>query len=130
MIDHLTTYATDYDKTIAFYDAALATLGAERSVNMVASWNPEWPTQRFCAYSTSGKPVFWVSESKDAYTPRHVAFSATDTAAVDAFHAAGLKAGGSDNGAPGPRAQYSPNYYGGFLLDPDGNNVEAVHHSL
>ena len=128
MIDHLSTYATDFAATQAFYDAALAALGFERNVNMVTEWDPEFPTRRICAYGSGGKPTYWVAEAKEASSPRHVAFVARDRAAVDAFYRAGLEAGGRDNGAPGERPQYHPGYYGAFLLDPDGNNVEAVHH--
>ena len=128
MIDHLSTYATDFDATIAFYDRALAALGYERNVNMVSEWDPEWPDRRICAYGPGSRPVYWVSEVREAASPRHVAFSARDNAAVDAFYEAALAAGGRDNGAPGPRPHYHPGYYGAFVLDPDGNNVEAVCH--
>ncbi len=128
MIDHLSTYALDYDATVAFYDAALTALGYARNTNMVAAWDPDFPTRRLCAYGPGGRPVFWVAEDKGKHTPRHVAFVAKDRAGVHAFHGAGLAAGGEDNGKPGPREHYHPGYYGGFLIDPDGNNVEAVVH--
>lgn len=128
MIDHLSTYATDFDATQKFYDAAFSALGFERNVNMVTSWDPENPTRRICAYGEGKKPTFWIGEADEAASPRHIAFVAKDRAAVDAFYKAGLEAGGKDNGAPGERPQYHPGYYGAFLLDPDGNNVEAVHH--
>lgn len=130
MIDHLTTYATDFAATKSFYDAVLPALGYQLNVETVASWDPEFPTRRLCAYGPGKKPSFWLAEVTEASTPRHVAFAAPDRAAVDAFYAAGLAAGGADNGAPGERPIYHPGYYGGFLLDPDGNNVEAVHHTL
>ncbi len=126
MIDHLTTYATDYDATVRFYDAVLGALGYDRQMNLVASWNPDWPTRRMCAYGPKGKPVFWVAEAREAATPRHVAFKAHARAEVDAFHRVGIELGAKDNGAPGLRPEYHPTYYGAFLLDPDGNNVEAV----
>jgi len=128
MIDHLSTSAIDFDATQKFYDAVFATLGYERNVDMVTSWDPENPTRRICAYGPGQKPTFWVGEAGEANGSRHVAFVAADRAAVDAFHAAGLEAGGKDNGAPGERPQYHPGYYGAFLIDPDGNNVEAVCH--
>ena len=128
MIDHLSTYATDFEATQRFYDAALAPLGYERNVNMVTEWDEAFPTRRICGYGVGQKPIFWVSEVKDSASPRHVAFTAKDRAAVDAFHRAGLDAGGQDNGLPGERPIYHPGYYGAFLKDPDGNNVEAVHH--
>ena len=127
MIDHLTTYATDFDATQKFYDAVLATLGYERNVNMVAQWDQDFPTRKICAYGPGQQPIFWVSEERDAHTPRHVAFAAEDRAAVDAFHAAGLEAGGRDNGAPGERPVYHPGYYGAFLFDPDGNEIEVYY---
>jgi catechol 2,3-dioxygenase-like lactoylglutathione lyase family enzyme len=127
MIDHLTTYATDFEATKRFYAAVLAPLGHALAVEMVASWDPEYPTRRMCAFGP-GRPIFWIAEVKQASSPRHLAFAAAARPAVDAFHAAGLAAGAKDNGAPGPRAVYHPNYYGAFLLDPDGNNVEAVCH--
>jgi catechol 2,3-dioxygenase-like lactoylglutathione lyase family enzyme len=129
MIDHLSSYATDYDATIAFYDAVFEPLGYNRCVNMTSHWDTEWPERRICAYGPGQRPIFWISEVKEAKSPRHVAFEAKDNAAVDAFHAAGLAIGAKDNGAPGPRPQYHPGYYGAFLLDPDGNNVEAVKHT-
>jgi catechol 2,3-dioxygenase-like lactoylglutathione lyase family enzyme len=128
MIDHLSTYATDYEKTKAFYAAAFAPLDYSVQMEMVAEWNPEWPTQRMCAFGPKGKPAYWLSEVKQAATPRHIAFAAKDRAAVTAFYQAGLATGGRDNGAPGLRPIYHENYYGAFLLDPDGNNVEAVCH--
>ena len=128
MIDHITTYATDFDATKAFYEAVLSALGHSLQMEMVASWDPEWPTRRLCAFGP-GRAQFWIAEGKEAYTPRHIAFTAADHAAVDAFWAAGRETGAADNGAPGPRPIYHPHYYGGFLIDPDGNNVEAVCHA-
>ncbi len=130
MIDHLSTYATDYPATVAFYDAVFSPLGYAKNMEMTTEWDPEFPTRRICAFGLGPKPTFWVIEVKaeNTATPRHVAFVAADRAAVDAFHAAGLAAGAKDHGAPGERPQYHPGYYGAFLLDPDGNNVEAVHH--
>jgi catechol 2,3-dioxygenase-like lactoylglutathione lyase family enzyme len=74
-----------------------------------------------------GKPDFWISKG-DPKTPVHVAFSCPDRATVDAFYEAAIAAGGRDNGAPGLRPHYHPNYYGAFVYDPDGNNIEAVCH--
>jgi catechol 2,3-dioxygenase-like lactoylglutathione lyase family enzyme len=128
MIDHVSSYTTHYEAARTFYDAVFSVLGYPRVREMVGTWDPEWPTRRMCAYGPDGRHVFWLSEVRDAPTPRHTAFVAKDRAAVDAFHAAGLGAGGTDNGAPGERPIYHPGYYGAFLLDPDGNNVEAVVH--
>jgi len=129
MFDHLSTYTTDYEKTKAFYVSAFAPLGYSVQMEMVAEWNPAFPTQRMCAFGPQGKPAYWVIEIKAAASPRHIAFAAKDRAAVAAFYQAGLASGGKDNGAPGLRPMYHENYYGAFLLDPDGNNVEAVCHS-
>jgi len=129
MIDHLSTYATDFPATRAFYEAALPTLGYKFQFEMSFDRDPDLPGRRACAFGPEGRPVFWVIETKAPSTPRHVAFEARDHAAVDAFHQAGLGAGGSDHGAPGPRPEYHAHYYGSFLLDPDGNNVEAVCHA-
>ncbi len=118
MIDHLSFYATNFPSSKRFYESALAPLGYQVVMEMVSSWDKEFPTRRLCAFGPPKKPIF----------PRHIAFAAMDCSAVDAFHKAGLSAGGTDNGAPGPRPIYHPGYYGAFVVDPDGNNVEAVCH--
>src|SRR5205807_10253841 len=79
-------------------------------------------------FGADGKPFFWIGTGHGLRGRLHVAFAAKDRAAVDAFHRAALEAGGTDNGAPGIRPHYHPNYYGAFVLDPDGHNVEAVCH--
>lgn len=128
MIDHMSTYATDYAATRAFYEATLPGLGYAVQAEFVTEWDPEWPARRICAFGPAGKPVLWIIEAREPATPRHVAFAARDRDAVRGFHEAGLAAGGSDNGAPGNRPEYHEHYFGAFLLDPDGNNVEAVCH--
>ena len=129
MIDHLSTYATDFPATRAFYDGTLPVLGYSVQAEFVAEWDTEFPERRVCGYGPPGKAVFWIIETRQQATPRHVAFSAADREAVARFHRGGLAAGGTDNGAPGLRPQYHEHYFGAFLLDPDGNNVEAVCHS-
>lgn len=129
MIDHLSTYAKDYPATKAFYEVTLPTLGYGLQHEMVATWDVEFPERRCCAFGPPGKPAFWVIETRQDVTPRHVAFLAPDRAAVAAFHEAGLGAGGNDHGAPGLRPAYHEHYFGAFLLDPDDNNVEAVCHT-
>ena len=126
MIHHLSFYATDYAATKKFYEATLGTLGCSVTAEYVASWSKDWPEQRMCAFGRGGAKVLWIMEAKEKSSPRHVAFSAASHAAVDAFHAAGIAAGGKDNGAPGLRTEYAPDYYAAFAFDPDGNNVEAV----
>ena len=129
MIDHLSTYTTDYEACKSFYVAVFTPLSYTLQTELVAEWNTDFPTQRMCAFGTEGKPVFWIIETREAATPRHVAFAAGSREAVQAFHRQALDYGGSDNGAPGLRPEYHASYYGAFVIDPDGNNVEAVCHS-
>lgn len=126
IIDHVTVHVSDYQKSRAFYDKALAPLG----------YRPLMEFGKACGYGEQ-KPELWIGEGVASYqkpehasaiTPTHVALVAKNRAAVDAFHAAALDAGGSDFGAPGLREHYHPNYYGAFVLDPDGHNIEAVVH--
>ena len=128
MIDHLSTYATDFDLTKAFYIAVLAELGYSVQAELVLDTDPDLPGRRACAFGPSDRSVFWVVEVLAAYTPRHIAFTAQDRGRDAAFHTAGISAGGEDFGPPGPRPIYHENYFGAFLTDPDGNNVEAVCH--
>ena len=128
MIDHLSTYATDFPATKRFYDAALGSLGYSIQAEMVARWDTDFPERRCCAWGPSGRTIFWVIEVREAASPRHLAFSAPDRQTVGAFHRAALTAGGADHGAPGLRPIYHEHYFGAFVLDPDGNNVEAVCH--
>ncbi|HYH61671.1 MAG TPA: VOC family protein [Solirubrobacterales bacterium] len=118
MIDHININVSDFDGARAFYTQALAPLGVEVIM--------EFPGT--AGLGNAGKPDLWISERDEPSAPIHVAISAPDRDTVDAFHAAAIEAGGTDNGAPGPRPQYHENYYGAFVLDPDGNNVEAVCH--
>ncbi len=129
MIDHLSTYAKDYVATKAFYESVFKPLDYSIQMEFVAEWNQEFPTQRMCAFGPEGKPIFWIIESKDTYTPRHTAFSADSRKLVNRFYEAGIQNGGTDNGVPGLRPMYHEHYYGAFLIDPDGNNVEAVCHA-
>jgi len=126
VIDHMSTYATDFDSTRAFYVAVLAELDYSVQAEMVMDSDPDLPGRRACAFGSANRKVFWVIEVPASYTPRHFAFAAEDRECVAAFHAAGLAAGGQDHGAPGLRPIYHENYFGAFLTDPDGNNVEAV----
>lgn len=128
MIDHISSYATDFPASKEFYQAALAELGYSLQHEMTFDEDPDLPGRRACAFGPTGKSTFWVIEVLEPYSPRHIAFAASDRHAVDAFHRAGMSAGGGDLGSPGLRPIYHPDYYGGFLTDPDGNNVEAVCH--
>jgi catechol 2,3-dioxygenase-like lactoylglutathione lyase family enzyme len=118
MIDHVKLHATDPAASRAFYEQALAPLGYE------VIFEPAPGVVGMGA----GFPDFWLAPAQGTPEPAHIAFRAESRDLVDAFHAAALAAGGTDNGAPGPRPQYHPGYYGAFVLDPDGNNVEAVTH--
>ena len=128
MIDHMSTYATDFIKTKVFYQAVFSALDITLQAEFTAQWNNEWPTQRICAFGPEEKAVFWIIETKEKYTPRHVAFAAGSRSAVDEFYKKALENGGVDNGQPGLRPEYHDHYYGGFVIDPDGNDVEAVCH--
>ncbi len=130
MFDHLNCYATDYGATKKFYEAVLPALGFGLVTEMVATWDASFPTRRMCAFGPPHKPSYWIIEvpANDKRTPHHVAFVAKDEAAVASFHKAALAAGGKDNGAPGPRPHYHPGYFGAFVFDPEGNNIEAVFH--
>ena len=123
MIDHLGFPVSDYAASKAFYERALAPLGY-RLVTEVGINEMGAPA---CGFGVGGNPDFWIGgEGGNGKNPLHVAIVARDRAAVDAFHRAALAAGGKDNGPPGLRPQYGENYYAAFVLDPDGNNIEAV----
>ena len=115
MLDHVTFAVGDYAKSKAFYEKALAPLGFKVLMDFGQA----------CGFGDT-RPFFWIGGGGAIKGRLHVAFAAKNRAAVDAFHKAALAAGGKDNGAPGIRAQYSPTYYGAFVFDPDGNNMEAV----
>ena len=117
ILDHIAIGVSDLAASKAFYEQALAPLG----VSLIL----EFPGA--VGMGRDRKPEFWLRPGGGAERV-HIAFRSTDRATVDAFHAAALAAGGTDNGAPGPRPIYHPGYYGAFVLDPDGHNVEAVCH--
>lgn len=120
MFDHIGLKVKDVDASVRFYAAALEGIGY-----VLCSQDADG-----AGFGPPEEPVLWLYRTRGATGPgTHVALRAADRAAVDRFHAAGLEAGGRDNGRPGPRADYSPTYYAAFLLDPDGNNVEAVCHA-
>ena len=126
MLDHLGLGVRDYAAAKAFYEQALAPLGM--GVQMEVPPEVTEAGHPACGFGPKGRPEFWISDDVPM-TGVHVAFVAPDRAAVDAFHRAALAAGGRDNGPPGIRAHYHPNYYGAFVWDLDGNNIEAVCHA-
>ncbi len=127
IIDHITLVVSDYARSRTFYEKALAPLDIK-------------PVRDFgeaCGFGRGAKPDFWIGKGPMSFhkpeqvlviTTTHVAFSARSREEVDAFYKAALAAGGKDFGAPGVRAHYHPNYYGAFVLDPDGHDIEAVFH--
>lgn len=123
MIDHSGISVTDFDKAKAFYDKAFAPLGAKLLMMVPGEYTGG---VKVGGYGRE-RPVFWLHEA-EAGPGRHYAFTARSRAEVDAFYAAAIAAGGRDNGGPGPRPHYHPDYYAAFVFDPDGNNIEAVCH--
>ncbi|MGE0788033.1 MAG: VOC family protein [Sandaracinaceae bacterium] len=128
MIDHISLIVRDYQASKAFYLAALGPLGYELVMEITRAQVPSLPYDEVAGLGAGGKPDLWIRPAEGAIAPTHIAFAASSTEQVDAFHRAALEAGGKDNGPPGPRPVYHPGYYGAFVLDPDGYNVEAVFH--
>ena len=126
MIDHSGIVVTDLSIARAFYDAIAKPLGLATTANSPDSFLFGKSREEPIPYLWIGtlRPSYWADGSRPGINQMHVAFIAPSREAVDAFHAAGLAAGGTDHGAPGPR-EGVPGYYGAFLLDPDGNNIEA-----
>jgi catechol 2,3-dioxygenase-like lactoylglutathione lyase family enzyme len=124
MLDHIGISISDFERAKAFYDSALAPLGITRLMDVTAEQTGGAPS---AGYGSDGKPYFWLGGGKAAGHV-HVAFVTAARAKVDAFYKAALAAGGKDNGAPGLRPHYHKDYYGAFILDPDGHNIEAVCH--
>ena len=124
MIDHIGIAVRDYAQSRDFYLKALAPLG----IGMIMELGPEITGRgRVGGMGANGKPFFWIAENAIGHL--HLAFVAETRAQVDAFHAAALEAGATDHGAPGLRPIYHPNYYGAFVIDPNGVNLEAVCHA-
>ena len=115
-LDHVSLLVRDLDRSRDFYSAALTQLG----ISIV------FEDASAAGFGKNRKAQFWLNSGVTPSGPTHIAFAAATRAQVRAFHAAALAAGGTDNGAPGLRPHYHPNYYGAFVLDPDGNNAEAV----
>ncbi|HEU4945099.1 MAG TPA: VOC family protein [Solirubrobacterales bacterium] len=126
MIDHMGIEVSDFERSKAFYEKALEPLGISLLMEPV-----EGTAAGFGKDTEHGpKPFFWIgARGRPPVHGTHVAFGVRTAEQVDAFHAAAVAAGGTDNGPPGARPIYHPGYYGAFVLDPDGNNIEAVCHS-
>jgi catechol 2,3-dioxygenase-like lactoylglutathione lyase family enzyme len=127
ILDHISLAVSDYTKSKTFYEKALAPLGIA----------PLMEFGRACGFGKNGKPEFWIGEGPASFqnpeqmeliTPSHIAFATKSRAEVDAFYKAAMAAGAKDFGAPGLRPHYHPNYYGAFVLDLDGHDIEAVYH--
>jgi catechol 2,3-dioxygenase-like lactoylglutathione lyase family enzyme len=129
ILDHIGINVSDYDRSKTFYSKALAPL----EITLVMEYG------KAAGFGRNGKPDFWVGQGATRFqkpeqvaniTPINICFVARTRQEVDAFYAAAIAAGGVDNGGPGVRAEYHPNYYGAFVIDPDGHNVEAAIHTV
>ena len=118
ILDHIGLAVRDFAKSAAFFRRALAPLGIQTVLE----------GEGWAMLGKEGRPQFWIGVHGIPPGPIHIAFAAENREQVRAFHRAALAAGGRDNGAPGIRAKYHPNYYGAFVFDPDGHNIEAVCH--
>jgi len=118
MLDHLLITVADVDKSKTFFLRSLEPLGYE----VVMEFG------KGVGFGVGGKPDFFIREAEPVKPPIHLAFACTDRETVDTFYEAAMAAGGKDNGPPGLRTEYHPSYYGAFVFDPDGNNIEAVCH--
>jgi catechol 2,3-dioxygenase-like lactoylglutathione lyase family enzyme len=135
MIDHVGFSVSDYARAKAFYEKALAPLGYA----LIMEVGPPHSEQSAAGFGSGGKPDLWIGGTPSLPSPAsgrgagrgplHIAIQAKDRPTVDAFYRAALAAGGKDNGPPGLRPHYHANYYGAFVLDPDGHNIEAVCHA-
>ena len=124
MIDHIGIPVSDYARSKDFYEKALGPLG----YTLIKEVQQDQNNSPAAGLGARGKPDFWIGGEGGLNHPVHIALVANDRATVDAFDKAALAAGAKDNGPPGLRAHYHPNYYGAFVLDPDGHNIEAVCH--
>ena len=126
MIDHIGIRTTRFPAANAFYQSVMAAMGGGQKMAVPM----EYTGGKHIVGFGRDMPVFWLTEVDDATngSPQHIAFAARNRSEVNAFHKAALAAGGRDNGGPGLRPQYHPDYYGAFAFDPDGNNIEAVCH--
>ena len=126
MIDHTGLTVTNPEKSRLFYETALAPLGYKMLMEVPKEFTGGLVVRGF---GVPPKPDFWTKEGTPNQPRLHIAFRADNRQQVDEFYKAAIGAGGTDNGPPGPRPQYHPGYYGAFVLDPDGHNIEAVCHT-
>jgi catechol 2,3-dioxygenase-like lactoylglutathione lyase family enzyme len=126
MLDHIGFPVSDFARSRAFYEAVLRPLGYGIVMEVTAA---ETGGDEHCGFGTDRKPSFWIGTGTPLVGRLHVAFGAPDHAAVDAFYQAAMGLLAADNGPPGLRPHYHPNYYAAFVLDPDGHNIEAVCHA-
>lgn len=125
MIDHITFGVSDFSRSTAFYDQAFAPLGVTRLFDVPLKQSDG---VRVTGYGDD-RPWFWLAEQDATHGVLHMALRAKSRADIDAFYAAAIGAGAIDNGRPGLRPHYHPDYYAAFVLDPDGHNIEAVCHT-
>ena len=123
MLDHIGIGVSDFDRSRQFYIRALSALGIDVVMEVSAA---DTGDKAHCGFGSDGKPYFWISVGPVARV--HVSFTAQSRRDVDSFYRSALAAGGRDNGPPGIREHYHPDFYGAFVLDPDGHNIEAVCH--
>jgi catechol 2,3-dioxygenase-like lactoylglutathione lyase family enzyme len=126
MIDHTGITVSDYANSKRFYSLAFAPVGMQLVLEIPAAVTG---SKDVAGFGEPPKPEFWLAQGTPNNPPLHVAFRVASRAFVDAFYAAAIAAGGRDNGPPGIRAHYHPDYYAAFVLDPDGHNIEAVCHT-
>lgn len=126
MIDHIGFGVSDMERSMAFYTAALRPIGVGLIMEVTAE---QTGAGAAAGFGSDGKPFFWFGEGGPVATGVHIALTAQNRNDVDAFYKAALAAGGKDNGGPGVRPHYHEHYYGAFVIDPDGNNIEAVCHA-
>lgn len=128
MLDHVGFAVTDIERSKRFYEQALAPLGISVMMDIPPEQNAQGGGGRALGFGAGDNPFFWVADNQRVGEGTHVAFTVDSRAKVDAFYAAAIAAGGRDNGGPGIRERYHPNYYAAFVFDPDGFNIEAVCH--
>lgn len=126
MLDHVGITVLDFDRSVAFYKKALAPLSITVIKELSAA---DTGADAHAGFGRDGKAFFWIADGTQPRGVVHIAFTSDSRRAVEAFYRAALAAGGKDNGSPGPRAHYHPHYFGAFVFDPDGNNIEAVCHT-